>query len=452
MKSGIQSIGQSQITFWLKYGEALFPLITYFMFKHSESVSSTESDKEGNSADMSQPTKPVGGGAGPTDVERPAEEDLSEEFYEVERIVDHENTKEGLFYLVRWKGFTEADDSWEPAENLSLATKAIFDYETSRKINPKRRRRTSAKLPASSTHKRSVKKRIASKSAPKKRDRSLETPDDSSDSERKLSDRDSDYEEATLSKNRKRTMTKAALESYPATTPKKRRTTPPSETPKKVTQRWLYESDSDGELEADKEHEKRVEQRKNKERERTDEEDKQHQNEKESFATCSNMETDNICTWQTEASNLDNNGKSKGAEQGAILDEIKREVPSEESDNGVAAAVANEDNGNEQHQVFAIGKTSDGRIRVLVGTDDAKRVVSLRGARFDFSESPITCITCSPVDRRMTRASNADAADPTTVSCSEEQFFSSVIDGVEWVASSCLGQADDVVLYPSCLL
>ncbi|VDM64925.1 unnamed protein product [Angiostrongylus costaricensis] len=76
--------------------------------------------------------------AGPTDVERPAGEDLSEEFYEVERIVDHENTKEGLFYLVRWKGFTEADDSWEPAENLSLATKAIFDYETSRKITPKR--------------------------------------------------------------------------------------------------------------------------------------------------------------------------------------------------------------------------------------------------------------------------------------------------------------------------
>uniref|UniRef100_A0A0R3PTY6 WD repeat-containing protein 89 n=1 Tax=Angiostrongylus costaricensis TaxID=334426 RepID=A0A0R3PTY6_ANGCS len=209
----------------------------------------------------------------------------------------------------------------------------------------------------------------------KKRDRSLETQDNSSDSERKLSDRDSDFEETTLSKNRKRTMTKTALESYPAATPKKRRTTPPLETPKKVTQFWLFESDSDGELEADKEHEERVEQRKNQERERTDEEDRQHKNEEdESFATCSNMTTDYIRTWQTGGSNLDN----KRAEQDGILDKIKREVPSEESDNGVAGAIANEDNVNEQHQIFAIGKTSDGRIRVLVGTDETKRVVSLR--------------------------------------------------------------------------
>uniref|UniRef100_A0A0K0DFQ2 APC2 domain-containing protein n=1 Tax=Angiostrongylus cantonensis TaxID=6313 RepID=A0A0K0DFQ2_ANGCA len=46
---------------------------------------------------------------------------------------------------------------------------------------------------------------------------------------------------------------------------------------------------------------------------------------------------------------------------------------------------------------------------------------------------------------------NADTAYASTVTCSEEQFFSSVIDSVEWVASSRLGQADDVVPYHSCL-
>uniref|UniRef100_A0A0K0DCW1 Uncharacterized protein n=1 Tax=Angiostrongylus cantonensis TaxID=6313 RepID=A0A0K0DCW1_ANGCA len=39
----------------------------------------------------------------------------------------------------------------------------------------------------------------------------------------------------------------------------------------------------------------------------------------------------------------------------------------------------------------------------------------------------------------------------STVACSEEQFFSSVIYGVEWLESSRLGQANDVVPYHSCL-
>ncbi|VDM62725.1 unnamed protein product [Angiostrongylus costaricensis] len=44
---------------------------------------------------------------------------------------------------------------------------------------------------------------------------------------------------------------------------------------------------------------------------------------------------------------------------------------------------------------------------------------------------------------------NVDAVDSSTVACSEEQFFSGVIDGVEYVASSRLAEADNVVPYLS---
>ncbi|KAJ0036114.1 hypothetical protein NQD34_004791 [Periophthalmus magnuspinnatus] len=38
--------------------------------------------------------------------------------YEVEFICDYKRTKEEEFYLVKWRGFTEAENTWEPKSNL----------------------------------------------------------------------------------------------------------------------------------------------------------------------------------------------------------------------------------------------------------------------------------------------------------------------------------------------
>ena len=38
--------------------------------------------------------------------------------YEVESIVDSKQRKGKTFYLVKWKRYSDADNTWEPRENL----------------------------------------------------------------------------------------------------------------------------------------------------------------------------------------------------------------------------------------------------------------------------------------------------------------------------------------------
>lgn len=57
----------------------------------------------------------------------------SEEEYEVEAIRDSKaKGKSGKLYLVKWKGFAEKDNTWEPKGNLAHASELLKEYEAAR--------------------------------------------------------------------------------------------------------------------------------------------------------------------------------------------------------------------------------------------------------------------------------------------------------------------------------
>jgi hypothetical protein len=53
-----------------------------------------------------------------------------EEEHEVETILKHRKRGKKLIYLIRWKGYTINDDSWEPEENLENAEEILEEYKT----------------------------------------------------------------------------------------------------------------------------------------------------------------------------------------------------------------------------------------------------------------------------------------------------------------------------------
>ncbi|CDH61237.1 hypothetical protein RO3G_15388 [Lichtheimia corymbifera JMRC:FSU:9682] len=44
---------------------------------------------------------------------------LSKDVYEVERILDHKGRPGHYQYLIKWKGYSEAQNTWEPQDNLN---------------------------------------------------------------------------------------------------------------------------------------------------------------------------------------------------------------------------------------------------------------------------------------------------------------------------------------------
>ena len=48
--------------------------------------------------------------------------------FEVRSIQNHKDTNRGREYLVRWKGYSAADDTWEPASHLENAPEIVQEY------------------------------------------------------------------------------------------------------------------------------------------------------------------------------------------------------------------------------------------------------------------------------------------------------------------------------------
>ena len=52
-----------------------------------------------------------------------------EEEYEVEAVLGHRGRPGRCTFLIRWKGYSTAEDTWEPERNLGNAQPLIMDYK-----------------------------------------------------------------------------------------------------------------------------------------------------------------------------------------------------------------------------------------------------------------------------------------------------------------------------------
>lgn len=65
----------------------------------------------------------------PEEEEEEEEPDVEPETYEVEYIVESRKKRRAMEYLVKWKGYPESDNTWEPAKNLADDIIAAFQNE-----------------------------------------------------------------------------------------------------------------------------------------------------------------------------------------------------------------------------------------------------------------------------------------------------------------------------------
>jgi Chromo (CHRromatin Organisation MOdifier) domain len=64
------------------------------------------------------------------DTENKSEEEEGGQYFEIEKIVAEEVSKEGqLFYIVRWLGYPPEEDTREPASELAHCVEIIAEWE-----------------------------------------------------------------------------------------------------------------------------------------------------------------------------------------------------------------------------------------------------------------------------------------------------------------------------------
>ncbi|CAI2380992.1 unnamed protein product [Moneuplotes crassus] len=67
-------------------------------------------------------------------MEQNREEEIKDEYYQVERITKHKIVRGKKYYLIKWVGYHDRDNTWEPVENLANVTYMIEEYENKRKL------------------------------------------------------------------------------------------------------------------------------------------------------------------------------------------------------------------------------------------------------------------------------------------------------------------------------
>jgi hypothetical protein len=74
-------------------------------------------------------------------------DDDNEEYY-VEKVLAYEDRKNGRYFRLKWKGYDESYNSWEPADNLTHAKESIEEFMKNKpkEVNKKQTLRRSLRL------------------------------------------------------------------------------------------------------------------------------------------------------------------------------------------------------------------------------------------------------------------------------------------------------------------